>query len=327
MNAARGPLRGRIESSAPGKLVLCGEYAVLAGAPALAAAVDRRVACTLSARGSGGWRFETSTHAPRALSKDAVFRAPSDTLPGIVRAAIDEADAPQHLAIAVDSSSCYRDGEKLGVGSSAALAVAVGAAFAALRGRAPRLADFYRIHARFQGGGSGIDVAAAAIGGAIRFQQRRAAPVRLPPLETACVFAGVGTRTGELVARFDAWRAGGIPPPLERLADAAAAALLRLDSPEAFLDALGVCIEALERLDRASGIGIFGPAHRAAMRIAADCGVLYKPCGAGGGDTGAAFSTDADAIAAFARRCAAAGLALVPMAFAAEGVAVRAVDG
>ena len=49
-----------IEASAPGKLVLSGEYAVLSGGPALVAAVDRRVTCTLSSREQGGWRFLSS---------------------------------------------------------------------------------------------------------------------------------------------------------------------------------------------------------------------------------------------------------------------------
>ena len=36
-----------IVASAPGKIVVSGEYAVLVGAPALAAAVDRRVRCAI----------------------------------------------------------------------------------------------------------------------------------------------------------------------------------------------------------------------------------------------------------------------------------------
>ena len=39
-----------IVASAPGKAVVSGEYAVLAGAPALIAALDRRVTCTLCGR-------------------------------------------------------------------------------------------------------------------------------------------------------------------------------------------------------------------------------------------------------------------------------------
>ena len=37
----------RIRASAPGKIVLSGEYAVLDGAPAICAAVDRRAAVTI----------------------------------------------------------------------------------------------------------------------------------------------------------------------------------------------------------------------------------------------------------------------------------------
>ncbi len=41
----------RITASAPGKLVLSGEYAVLDGAPAICMAVDRRARVTISASG------------------------------------------------------------------------------------------------------------------------------------------------------------------------------------------------------------------------------------------------------------------------------------
>ncbi len=75
-----------IEASAPGKLVLSGEYAVLAGAPALVAAVDRRVTCTLSSRDQGGWRFSSIGYKDEVtLTKEAVFGAPTASLPGLVR--------------------------------------------------------------------------------------------------------------------------------------------------------------------------------------------------------------------------------------------------
>lgn len=49
----------QVESSAPGKLVLSGEYAVLAGAKALVAAVDRRVVCLVQRRNEGDWSFKS----------------------------------------------------------------------------------------------------------------------------------------------------------------------------------------------------------------------------------------------------------------------------
>ncbi len=313
-----------IKASAPGKLVVSGEYAVLAGAPALVAAVDRRVSCVVTPRDDGDWQFDSDLAPTVALAKADVFRAAPDTLPGIVRQTIAEADAPPHLHVAVDSSACFLDGAKLGVGSSAALVAAMAGAFRALAGTALHLSDLYRIHADFQGGsGSGLDVAAAVTGGVIRFEDRRVLPARLPRLHTTVVFAGASTRTSELVARFDAWRATGAQPALERLIDAAVDVADCTADAEAFLEALAVYAEALERLDRAASIGIFGPAHRSGQGIAERVGVVYKPCGAGGGDAGIGVARDASVAAAFARQAAQAGLTVVPMAFGGRGVDVR----
>lgn len=313
-----------IEASAPGKLVLSGEYAVLAGAPALVAAVDRRVHCALTVREGGGWRFDGGLAPVQTLAKEEVFRASPDTLPGIARRAIAEADAPPHLHIAVDSSACYFEGAKLGIGSSAALVAALAGAFRALAGTALHLSDLYSIHADFQGGGSGLDVAAAVTGGVIRFERRRVLPARLPMLHTAVVFAGSSTLTRDLVARFDAWRAGGGGPALERLCDAAIEVADCAADAGVFLEALAAYAEALERLDRVADIGILGPAHRRAQAIAERTGVVYKPCGAGGGDTGVGLAMQADAIGRFAHEAERADLTIVPMALGAPGVEVRA---
>ena len=119
------------ETSAPGKLVLSGEYAVLAGAPAVVAAIDRRVACRIDAREAGGWAF-------RSRGFDAVSRHRRDALPdvpgdpgtlvrhAIRRLGIDPGTLPQHVGIEIDSRPCYRDGAKLGLGSSAAAVVPPG---------------------------------------------------------------------------------------------------------------------------------------------------------------------------------------------------------
>ncbi len=143
----------------------------------------------------------------------------------------------------VDSTPCYLHGAKLGVGSSAALVAALAAALSALGGAALGLAALYDIHARFQGGGSGLDVAAAVTGGVIRFQDRRVVPARLPPLHKTFVFAGTSTRTSDLVARFDAWRAGATTPVttrvLERLTQAAVEVVDCTGTAETFVAALG----------------------------------------------------------------------------------------
>ena len=312
-----------IEASAPGKLVLSGEYAVLAGAPALVAAVDRRVTCTLHVREAGGWRFVSTGHDDDlTLTRDAVFAASADSLAGVVGRLINASAAPEHLAVRVDSSPCYLDDAKLGVGSSAALVAAVAAAFSVLGGESPGLATLYDVHAGFQGGGSGLDVAAAVTGGVIRFQERRVVPARLPNLHKAFVFAGSSTKTADLVARFDVWRGRTEPPLLKRLVEAAVEVADCTDSAGLFLDALREYSDVLERMDRMARIGIFGPGHQAARDIAARCGVVYKPCGAGGGDTGIGLAEDGQAVRRFAQDAQSAGLTIVPMEIERDGIRI-----
>lgn len=314
-----------IEASAPGKLVVSGEYAVLAGAPALVAAVDRRVTCTLSTRDSGGWRFaSTGFEDDRTISKDDVFVASPTTIPGIVRRSIAEPDAPEHIEVRIDSTPCYRDGVKLGVGSSAATVTAVATAFGVMAGGAPRLTDLYDLHADFQGGGSGLDVAAAVTGGVIRFEDRVATPVRLPRgIHFAFVFTGAGSRTTALVAAFDAWRQRGATAPLERLAAASREVADSTGHPDDFLDSLGEYTDLLERFDQATRIGIFGPGHRHARELSSRLGLVYKPCGAGGGDTGVGISTDLEVIEAFEQQAAADGLVVLRTGISPEGVRIR----
>ena len=301
----------QVEASAPGKIVLTGEYAVLAGAPALVAAVDRRVTCRLALRKQGGWRFRSEGFASdETLTKAALYQAPPNTIAGVARQVLAEADAPAHIEVSIDSSACYRNGQKLGVGSSAATVMALAVALRALRGEAPVLAELIDIHSAFQGGGSGLDVAASFTGGVIRYQRRRAAPARLPEgLAKQVVFCGEGTATAKRLTAFDAWRKGGTPAALRQLADAAEAVLGRLDEAAGFAQAFGDYADALARFDRATGLGIFGPRHRQVRELAARAGVYYKPCGAGGNDIGLAFGTDAHAMAHFAHAVRKAGLA------------------
>ena len=321
----------QVEASAPGKVVLTGEYAVLAGAPALVAAVDRRVVCRLAVRRHGGWRFQSKGYAAeQTLTKADVYGAPPNTVAGVARQVLPEAEAPAHLEIAIDSSACYRRGQKLGVGSSAATVTALAAALTALRGATPALAELIDIHAAFQGGGSGLDVAAAFAGGVIRYQQRCATPAPLPDgLAKLAVFCGEGTATAERLTAFDAWRGNGIPAALRRLIDAAEAVFGRLGEAGGFAEAYGDYADALERFDRAARLGVFGPRHERIREWAVRASVPYKPCGAGGDDIGLAFSANAPAMAEFARLVCAAGAAReerlepVEMDFSKDGLQVR----
>jgi mevalonate kinase len=152
-------------ASAPGKVILLGEHSVVFGAPAIAAAIDRRLEVRV--------RFEGD---PPASSDAKLQRA-------VAVAAQDLELDPARLAIEVASDippAC-------GLGSSAALSLALVRALASLGGRA--LSD-EEIHARasrvedvFHGTASGVDVAASASGGVVWFE--RSNPPRIDPLRPA----------------------------------------------------------------------------------------------------------------------------------------------
>lgn len=316
-----------VTASAPGKLVLAGEYAVLTGAPALVAAIDRRVTCRITARQSGHWQlvsrgFEAHCRCQRDALGDAVA-GPAVLVGHALRAlGMDWRQLPEHLQVEIDSRPCYRHGAKLGLGSSAATLVAVAAALAALVGRDCELQPLIAAHRAMQGGaGSGSDVAAAWHGGAIRFQNGQVEPVRLPDnLHFAFVHAGWSTRTRDLVARFESWRQGGERPVLQRLIECSAAVF---DAGDELLARLAAFADALQALDEAANIGIFSPPHLQGRALAARHGVLYKPCGAGGGDMGIAIANDANALAAWCEEAGAAQLSIINAGFEAAGVRVE----
>lgn len=313
-------------TSAPGKLVLSGEYAVLAGAPAVVAAIDRRVACRIGAREAGGWVFRSSGF-------DATSRHRSDALPdmpgdpgtlvrhAIRRLGIDTGTLPEHLDIETDSRPCYRNGAKLGLGSSAAATVAVAGAMARIAGRDCTLPQSLAIHRDLQGGtGSGLDVAAAFTGGVIRYQAGEARSMPWSSsIRSVFVYVGWSTETRDFVQRFNDWRRAGEPPELRRLVECARAVA---EARRSWLGSLAQYVDALDALDRAAGIGIFSEPHRRATSLARRHGVLYKPCGAGGGDMGVALSEDVDALGAFRTAVTQADLHVVSAAVDPRGLSV-----
>ncbi len=227
--------------------------------------------------------------------------------------------------VCLDTRSFHQDGRKLGIGSSAALGVAVYAAFARLFGAPPSFAEALDVHRRFQGGaGSGVDVAAAWHGGTLRFERSAAgdvdaAPCPLPDgLEPCFVFAGESASTTRHLERFRQWRDGGGRDELDALS-AASAALFEAADPMA---ALSRYVAALDDLDRAAELGIFSAAHDRLRRLASDAGVVYKPCGAGGGDIGAAFTPDSAAAERFRRAAADDGFLPLPLETASHGIEV-----
>ncbi len=319
-----------VRVSAPGKMMVSGEYVVLEGAEALVAAVDARLLAIGSeppADGSG---------APRDGSPDADGLPPEAVL---ARKEAERALGPVAMQLTLDRSALNRDGRKLGLGSSSAAAAAAAGAVLAWRGEDPA-AHRERVFAWALAGhhavapqGSGADVAAATLGGIVRY--RRDAPeearrVDWPgALRVEIVWTGRPARTSELVAQVKRLAADdprAYAAAMSRLrgaAEALADAIGRGDA-KAAATAAGAHGEAMDGLGQASGAPIVTDALRRVARLAAERGGGAKPSGAGGGDVALAFFAEDAAAESFRAACEAAGLTLLPLQLGAEGVRVDA---
>ena len=258
---------------APGKLVLSGAYAVLEGAPALVTAVDR--------------------YAFADASRPASFVAPE------VREALRARGMPESAAPFVDASALRAGDRKLGLGSSAAILVA---SLAALELReAPGLDDeslaervlrpALAAHRRAQGGGSGIDVVASALGGTQRVQlvagEPVATPFTLPEGLVIEVWASArSASTAEMLQRVAAFRERS-PDEHRRIFTALGDAAERAASATtacAFIDALREQAELFARLGRAAAAPIVTDDLETLDSLARRDGAVMLPSGAGGGD-------------------------------------------
>ncbi len=317
--------------SAPGKLMLAGEYVVLDGAAALVAAVGVRVVARSTPRGDHS--------APeRAGSPDDGSQAPEVVL---ARQWAERRLGPVTMPLVVDRTPLYRGERKLGLGSSAAAAAATAGWVHAAHGRAMDeadvreevLADALRGHAAVAPNGSGADVAASVLGGVLRFRRVGSAPEAVqacrigwpPALTLRVVWTGQPARTSDLVDRVRALRRENpdrYHAAIGRLREAAEhveRAWLAHDT-KGVLAGVARHHDAMARLGDAAGRPIVEARLQRVAHLAHRCGGAAKPSGAGGGDVAVAFFPDEDAAAAFGRLAAAHGLTVLDLPLDEEGV-------
>ncbi|HEY5623152.1 MAG TPA: hypothetical protein VIV14_05280 [Gammaproteobacteria bacterium] len=321
-----------VSATAPGKLVVIGEYAVLEGAPALVMAVNRY--CRAEVGPSGDDRNHLRTTSADRIVLEFMPGEPSGS--ALVDLVLESVACEEAWRGTLDTSDFFYAERKLGVGSSAAALVAWSAALSgfARADAPPDLEGLVGIHRRFQGGrGSGLDIAASLAGGLIEFRlgegdRPRIAKTKLPDgVSFAAVYSGNPARTGALVAAYEAWRAAEPSQadaqlgPLTDVANRGCAAASANDSA-AFLSAMAAYGRALEMLGERIGADLVTAEHREISRHSERSGVVYKISGAGGGDLGLAFSDDPDALAAFGEAVGET-YRVIPMAISEEGLVVE----
>jgi phosphomevalonate kinase len=280
------------DASAPGKVVLCGEYAVLDGAPAVCMATDRRARVTITDF-QGDWH---RVRAPGYSSVEGRFIADAATvswLQGADEFRIVDAiwrtvgwDGKGHLSIDLDTRAFVDDasGEKIGLGSSAALSVAL---VAALSESGDVLATAMQAHSEFQRGlGSGVDIATSVTGGLIEYRMDDTTVVPLPwpeGLSYRLIWTGKPADTRKKLAQLE--QAGrrtsrnALLTAAERMATAWSSARTVMNEYPGYID-------SLRKFSVDHDLGIFDAGHDQLAAAATTAGLVYKPCGAGGGDVG-----------------------------------------
>lgn len=303
--------------SAPGKIFLAGEYAVLDGRAALVMAVDRRLHASWEPA-----RIVQIVHRPSGLVWDG--GPPPEELRFAARAAglalkLCAEEGLSARAFRLVYQDDFADGGvKLGLGGSAAASVLAVRAACAAQGRALSPVEAFRLalaaHFIEQGGaGSGADVAACALGGVQQVRARipwrsveeamaltareilgadplavRNVPVA-PEARFLLAFTGQAADTRVLVRRVRAFREGeprrwqAIAGEIETCSESLRTAL-EAGARDQALDAVRAAAAAMAKLGDEAGAGIITAELALACALAASAGAAGKPSGAGGGD-------------------------------------------
>ena len=333
----------RIQAQAPGKLILLGEYAVLEGADALVMSVNQFARVVIDEMPSAG-RFVLSGNL-LTMPLEFQLNAQGDIHPigriqrellqllSFALAAIESTCRriaenqliTRSFKIHMDTHEFYKDANKvkLGLGSSAALTVAIIDGLVRFFGLESELTPSryhlfrlaHGIHAKAQGKqGSGIDIAASAMGGVLKYNISASEasgnagivpyPDHLQQLMMLNVWSGKSASTGAYLSKLASYKSKNkaeyqkLMQKMTALAAEGCKVYLENEIP-VFLEIIDAYGQAMADLGRAAGIPVFSDRHRVIADYVIKAGGVYKPCGAGGGDLGVAFfKAEADRSAA-----------------------------
>jgi phosphomevalonate kinase len=308
--------------SAPSKLFLCGEYAVLWGGAARVLSVGPRGSALVRARDDRTVELVTASgrlvgvSTPLGVRWDAAvtegFHFAARALDVVYRAQGRESLG---LSLALSPSVVGPQGQKLGTGTSARTVVLAVDAATGVLGSAASLQLALLAHAEAQDGrGSGADVVASQVGGLVRYRRWPVEQVlaRDRPLSVALKDAGpvdvvrTGLEPGFLSYAFageSAATPGMIAKAEARLDEKGRSAFVRESDllGEALEDALragsfSALREACEGLQQllASLGDVVTPALQRILNLARSTDSTGKVSGAGGGDGCLLLSPDAE---------------------------------
>lgn len=285
-----------MNTAAPGKLFVVGEYAVLENVPAVLVPVP--IAARASFETAGDPTVTIRTYQRRVWPLEEALAANP-----LLSAIAEELDLTAVLStgsLVLDTRQFFEGTTKLGFGSSAAITAAMMKLFRPDLDTREQLVLAQACHRRFQGGvGSGADIALALAGEPIVFQvPYDIEPITLPAdLKILAIWTGKAASTPDLLRAMTSWRQNheDTYQQLMRILSLAAGtftAAARSDETARCLSAIGDYGQALRDLSDCSGLHFYDDNHVALQKKVELTGCVYKPSGAGGGDFGIACGLD-----------------------------------
>jgi mevalonate kinase len=272
-----------------GKVILLGEHAVVYGQPALAGAIDLGVRATATA---------CNGDPPRVLIPAWGIDVPADDVHPAARAAwrISAALACDQQPMTLTAHASVPP--QAGLGSSAAMAVAVARAIAGAHGLATTdaaiAAAANAAETEFHHRPSGVDVALAMRGGIGVFRRDVGfVPIAAPSITLAVGLSGDGRSTSAMVDRVAAAIRGTDDPRITALGEHAAAGAADL--------ARGDLVDLGARMSAAhvvlADLGVSSAKLDELVAVARDAGALgAKLTGAGGGGAVIALAPAREAV-------------------------------
>jgi phosphomevalonate kinase len=287
-------------TSAPGKLFLSGEYAVLEGAPAVVTSVNRRITACITREN---------------IPKSKIIKSVSQEAGNFFNRKIGgTAGRLPNIDIKSDGFTFGRI--KLGIGSSAAVAAATAGTLFEWFGL-PVNENRYDIlnvaikgHMAYQDGkGSGADVATSVLGGTIIFLKGiQPGIIDKSSIKIVFIWTGNSASTVKMVDKIKDFKRSSLSlydktmTPLSDTANRLARAYGE-DKPQDIIDLTRQYSKQMELLGKAAQIPIVTEPMKIIASIADDYSGAVKPSGAGGGDvTMAVFKKNQD-LSEFEKRC------------------------
>lgn len=190
-----------IRASAPGSLMLLGEYAVLYGKPAIVCAVDKRISVTLTPRNDEHIHIHTSLYGSYITSlSQLTIEKPFHFVLG----ALSHLQPKMRKGCDLHIETHFSD--QIGLGSSAAVTVATLAALVSWLGIKVLPLDLVRMGRQvvrtIQGNGSGADIAASVHGGIVAYQAQPISAEKFPVIHPlTALYCGYKTPTPQVIQK------------------------------------------------------------------------------------------------------------------------------